>query len=1261
MGQSEWKEQQKLQATNIDQQGRIDVIDMRTFDLQKMVDIINKKYIDLNRWFDITFVNKFKRLMKDKKYEQQRNRLNKDALKLAETKLEKAWAILDYKRKQESEVIDWAKKRANELKKDYVSEYAKDSDYNRVVTNSVINAIKKWLLWKRVSYEFRSFLKDIDGYTPNPRKSKYLDEKWAKSGIYFLKEWNQMKEIFQLRDFMKNILWHDYDNIINWEDISDDKRKELIARFSKTEVLGDKKVEDFDRNRLNSLLWYIADFGWTNQWDAPDWILRTSNSRKHSWFLSRWFLAWEKAQSGPVSEVDFYDFLSKNIKSLDNLKNLITDAVYPWKSYWKREVDRIFASGSDSEIKELLDEFRNVWLWRVSELRDLAAAWYTNKEYNAEVINRAGNQLEKMQKFVERFSSSQDYKDKKRELMWEGISSNDAKSLLDNWIYSVLSYPEIYAWIDFVSTKNVNIDRTVDSLWKVLKESKTEKRSINWKPYLLLWINLASIKTRFWDTWRYTAEAWIGVNWIIWVDWIALPISIWTKLWATIIDENKWLSDQKLKWNWKIIVWGSVWKDVLKDWKVVPMVSLDINFNDKIDSIEKGIFNNKKILSNLIDKNWWLKASWIEQTKQVVQDLKNSLWEKATNKQKLYLEVLDINLAHLSSVMQQVWNDEEKKKIILSNWLRAVVSDFDTNIKAANSWINISWLHLWYIFWANLLNAGINLQHIQWYYDRSSEDQRKKDEEWQKNRLKEISVDLKDKIQTSPDWKTMKVNWVEVEIEWWDIEQTENPDWSYTLTSNKKINIVQKRQEWRLNHKIYTIVVSTEAQDININQGDIKEMNSKFRELWLNLPSSFMDRLYGWARSKWSNYSKLLNYVNRFLQDPNEWNLNFVKSKIYQFPVLFWFRTKAWKQNKQVIENMNVDQMIILASYMNKNTWWSRDIMTQKDKENKVSFWPKSLDLFKKVLKAEENLLRKEWLTDERAITDISIVKINAMSKMRAWNINFYHSKLLNSQSAKQYSDFMTLVSSTPKWWNHRLDILGSTDVEMYWDAHEITNIKSKEFILNRSSVLISKNLKKINADLNNLNIKWLNISEDEYKYMILNDWQLSTSLQAKLKGTNLNLEMSPSKFISFNAWYTWNECFNLWMNLLLWKMTLNKTPKRKNVATYEINTARWSMDSITLWFSLWLNQETHTTTKTQVKKEEPSSTPTTKPDESTPTKIWSDDATSTAHDNNATETTTWTNITSSENNVDTSSTWQGSDVNAANSGNTSWNAWRWS
>jgi hypothetical protein len=33
------------------------------------------------------------------------------------------------------------------------------------------------------------------------------------------------------------------------------------------------------------------------------------------------------------------------------------------------------------------------------------------------------------------------------------------------------------------------------------------------------------------------------------------------------------------------------------------MVSVDINWNDKIDSIEKQIFENKDLLSNLIDKN----------------------------------------------------------------------------------------------------------------------------------------------------------------------------------------------------------------------------------------------------------------------------------------------------------------------------------------------------------------------------------------------------------------------------------------------------------------------------------------------------------------------------------------------------------------------------------------------------------------------------------------------------------------------------------
>jgi len=1110
--------------------------------------------------------------------------------------------------------------------------------YNKLDINSAINSLKDWLLWDKINPEFVDFMKKLSKYfyyilshnsTSWDDWEENLDDEIkrfkenSKFYLFWASKWNW--EIVDLARFMMDQLWDDFFAITKGKEISKQKKDDLRSLY-KVDVLNSEKVEDFNISNLNSLLWYISDFWWVDQWAKPDWFLRWKNSKTYSWFFSRLFTSWEWSQSKIVWELQIYNKLKERVSSVWELKDLIAEVVYPWNQNWKAQVDSIFSSWNDDKVKDLLRKFQQISLWKISQTRDLEAVTLNNQEQYNEVERNAKEDLKSIEKVKEKLTSSKEYKEKFKELIWLWATSTDAKKILDNWTYTVLSSPEIYAWINLLLTKTITVNKVVDDLWKTLSESKTEKKVLRWQPYLLIWLNLASIKNRFWEWWKYTIDSWISANWAVWLDGLALPLSVWWKAWVTLKDDNLGIQDWELKWNWKIIWWVSVWKDILKDWKVVTMASIDLNWNSKIDAIETQIFKNKKLLSNLIDKNWQVSENWIEDTKKAIVEMKKTLWDGATNEQKLYLEVLETNLVHLSNALKQAISDKNLKNIILSTWLKSVVSDFDVNIKSANSWMNLSGLHIWYIFWLNLLSLGINMEHIQWSYRRSSFEQRSNDYDRQRWRLKSLSVDLSDKLTISSDKKEVIVNsWVEVVVSddskgTISIEKSYET-WETILKSNKEIYISSKKEHNSDIYNTFKIVASNNVSwDIKwiewqVSEKDVnmKLITEQFNWLWLNLPSDFWKRLYLWVRwkIKWFQAKNLFSYIDRFLKDPTENNLSFLKSKFVQYPVLFWFNTSSWSKNKDMIDSMSLDDMKILATNMQKLTWWDNKVRSQSNKDL-ITFGKKDLKLFESVSKAESNLFAKEWLK-QASIDNLLGAKNLAFTDIESWNWNFDRRRLSDLLWDWKTSA-ISIVAATPKMWNHWLSIVPWVDVQLYWDYVRVTDLIAKNFILSKVSSYIDENLIKLNNNFkNNDIIKDLVITKNEYLEMILT-WKTPYWVQVKLdqiKSKNwlqkLTLAIKPSEFISFNAWFEWNECFNAWLSLLLWKISLSYNREWKSVTevTNDIWNPDTSMDNYTVWLSIMNTNEIVNREEVKTIPENSPEPDTIPPEQNTDNNVW--------------------------------------------------------
>lgn len=1122
----------------------------------------------------------------------------------------------------------------------YVKDLYEWTKYNSIDVNSAINAIKKWVLGPNVEIGFINFINSINEYNsyinsqdPTNTKPDFVKinelkqniKKYWKEYYKFILKWSDGEindsQIRDLGAFMKTQLWNDYYNIINWAKnwngvteytVNDNKKDVLVDKFVKNvDVMDSEEVKAFKINDVDSLLWFISDFGWVDQWQDSDWVLRAKNSKSYSWVMNRLFTGWEWAQSKIAWEVQVYKELQQKLWSwkewLNNLKALIAELVNPeiknnnWVILkWKNAVDYIFEHSweNQKEVKELLMKYQRVALSRVAQIRDLRALTSTNAEFDKEVTRQAGEKIWEVEEIRKKFEGKPEFQQKIHEITWLWATKWDAEELLKNWTFNMLSDPKIYAWLNVVTTRDVTIDRIVNHLWETLSETTTKTTNIKWIPHILIWLNIASLKNRFWKDGMFTAEWWIWATWALGLDWLALPIWISWKVWSTINKRNEWIDDWEVKWNWKI-VWGAfLWKDLLKDGNFVPMLSADLNWNDKIDSIEMNIFKNKKLLSNMVDDKGNFDIKWIEKTKDAIQDIRDDIKNNSTFEQTLYLSVLETNLVHLERVMNQVdgKGSENIKNTIFTTWLKSVLTDYEMNLKNNNSWVNVAWLNVGYIFGVNLLAIGLNFQHVQAAYKVSSDEvleadyTRQSKADFKKEKVKES---LDKKYSSNDGFRTVEVEkWVTVIIDSDSKDNIKldnnNKDWTKTLVSKdwRKIFVAQSSEHNSDTYSNYTIRVSNidYKERWDVIKGEIK-INPELSTMWdvekeitTLLPGldmkHFKNRIWDLIHWKWEKGSineinELFKVINNFLNIPNnntEWEL---KNKIWGYSKLF-----KWVSDLQnTIKSLDTTELTSLVNYMKKlsmRDWVISRLSPEAAKKIVLSKLKNEGDLLK-VYNAERKVYKDAWFSDA-AIDDLIKAKTEALfGKYKGQPLE--RNNLSKVVWEGQYSKALTMITSTPEWTDDSLTTIPWVDPEIYWPTEEITNKEAKNLILEKFAPYIEKHRIELNKWLAERNIQ--EITLEDYKNMIL--WQPISRI---VDWNVATFNMSATSFKSFNIGFIWNECFNAWIWLLLWKLSFSyEIPWKGRVEVVETNdlwTPNSSMDQATVWVSFKINKKTN-------------------------------------------------------------------------------------
>ncbi len=138
-------------------------------------------------------------------------------------------------------------------------------------------------------------------------------------------------------------------------------------------------------------------------------------------------------------------------------------------------------------------------------------------------------------------------------------------------------------------------------------------------------------------------------------------------------------------------------KELLRDGKIYPSIGVDMNWNSRIDTIQKENFVFKSVLGKLFGDKFQLKETGITDARTALNQLKNrqNNNDDREKKENFAIELLEINLAHLESALATdiVTNNTEKpplKDVITQQWLSAVTQEYDVTSHKNNSGIELA-------------------------------------------------------------------------------------------------------------------------------------------------------------------------------------------------------------------------------------------------------------------------------------------------------------------------------------------------------------------------------------------------------------------------------------------------------------------------------------------------------------------------------------------------------------------------------------------
>lgn len=985
-------------------------------------------------------------------------------------------------------------------------------------------------------------------------------------------------ELTDLRNFLIKFLWDDFNSLAENKPLSQDSLKKVfLLQESWTVIQNDRFVETFDKNKLSSLLDYIADVWWNDQGSKADWVLRWQNSKSYDWFLSRVFTQWEHANAEALTELQIRNTLSK-INDIPVLKNLIKNVV------WVKDDQINEAFADDKKLQALLSQFIKIALSNANLLRNPEAILFTREKVAELTVEKATQRQTILDSAKWKLETTPAYKKIFDSLTGNWASPTQAQDLLDDWIVAYFTNIEAYLWVNISHMTQETINRIVDSAWNILSETKTSKTNTKLWPTLVLWFDIATFQKVLWDDWKLKMNWWIHQNGILWVNWVALPLT--SNVWVdyTIKDNNLALQSWELKWN--IVIWASVWAWIdLWTKNTSRIARLNINWNDKIDSIEVNVHSMKTLFKKLLWNDWKFDATKIDAFWSALDEMEKKFGQNPNSSEILQIQILkagfDIFQKAIAKIEWENINADKKaelKNLVLSAWIDASVKEYQVDLAKDNNWIHISWVSIW-MFASNLWSLWINLQHISWAYKWSIT------EKLDKLSAEENAKIAEKNIIPGPEWKTITLP------EWTDLNWIVGGGWKPLTWDAIKVNWNQLTSGNKIYYKVlstYTdnfgvlhiteMKVSNNESDIRSKQDNSKIETEKTKELislstieWLrNAWAEVNDENIGWLKKfmyKWVRewvdkwLTQLIDKVEAFLRNPdnndNKTNLiSAINDKVKNY-----FTVK---------NDISENNLIAVASILAKLTWGDSHM---KRDWNKVSFNDKQVKEQERVLAVETADLGKMSWSSQQIAQEIAKAKTE---KLKAWWNYERHNLSEKLDASKSWST--SLVLATPFNWKHRLIPIPSADTQYYWDLSSIDRPETKKFMLEQVKDLLERRLKSINETLK---LSWSDIiTTQEYK-----DYLLTWNVGDKMKW--LWITWTKTDFYSFAAWFNENECFNVWATILYGKLS-RKTWGVTTIENFTDITWTWDMwnsethfDKATVWIAFSNESSTDTQTNT--------------------------------------------------------------------------------
>lgn len=414
------------------------------------------------------------------------------------------------------------------------------------------------------------------------------------------------------------------------------------------------------------------------------------------------------------------------------------------------------------------------------------------------------------------------------------------------------------------------------------------------------------------------------------------------------------------------------------------------------------------------------------------------------------ITLLRRNLVQLENVlgMKEIKDDKQLETQVVTTWLDAVVSEYNTGLHKMNAGISLAGLHFGYMFVAGLPMIGLNIQNIQGFYGRmdgksdavTKEAQRKHVDKTTENvlnaRMKELSDD--GRIIISEDGKKIITPFTVVS-ESDNIDIAVNPKTgvsTVTSTNNKKITMVRDETMSTAGNKetvlrVFIMDEKIASSSDTMPAGKLTVQDEEMlKKMGISLPKGAPSKIFVGFRHK-GDLRALSIALHGYLKDPSiQANKQEIVRLTGKHPEIFG--------NKN-IDELSQEQLLSFATILIKYATGHNMVMNHAHKNGG------KIPQFSRAEKAElHRVIRAEHKVLGVKNTEIISAMAPAEQEMEGKNI-------LRKSFSQEYNvaGASTLMVSTPKGGKHEIVPLApNTDMFFYGTEHEVKNKKAQEYIL---------------------------------------------------------------------------------------------------------------------------------------------------------------------------------------------------------------------